>query len=88
MSVNGNKYVRTTLFQATKYPDTISIKDLNLKLVTHPMIQFFSKMGFPQKIQSDLGMTFTSELMAFFFEKCDIKVRFLILLSPEDFVDG
>lgn len=48
---------------ATKYPEVFPLKSVKAKAVASCLVQFFSRVGFPQEILTDHGNNFMSKLL-------------------------
>ncbi|GBN93934.1 hypothetical protein AVEN_251358-1 [Araneus ventricosus] len=82
-SSKGNSYLLMAIFMSPKYPDAIPVEDFSYVSVTDPLLEIFSKMGFPREIQSDLGTSFTSFLTTEFFDRFGIKVTHSSVNHPQ-----
>ncbi|GIY81769.1 hypothetical protein CEXT_266591 [Caerostris extrusa] len=58
---------------SSKYPDAIPVTDICSISVTMPLLEIFSRMGFPGEVQGDLGTSFAINLTTEDFEKFWIK---------------
>ena len=58
----GYKYLLTIMDQTTRYPEAVPLRSIHAKVVLKALLNFFSKFGLPQVIQTDRGTNFTSNL--------------------------
>lgn len=70
---SGNRFILTIMDMATHYPEAIPLCDHKAATVAKALTTVFSRFGFPQEIQSDLGTDFTSELMKLFLDEFHIR---------------
>ncbi|XP_076146551.1 uncharacterized protein LOC143131060 [Alosa pseudoharengus] len=59
----GNRYMLVITDYATKYPEVYPLKSIKARSVAFCLVQFFSRMGFPQEILTDQGTNFMSTLL-------------------------
>ena len=59
----GNIYVLTMVDYATRYPEAISLKNIEAETVTQALVTMFSGVGIPEEIFSDQGSQFLSGVM-------------------------
>src|ERR1043165_1594311 len=64
MSSRGHRYVLTIFDLSTRYPDAIPLKGISTEEVSEALFGIYCRMGSPQRIHTDRGSQFTSELMA------------------------
>ena len=57
----GNEYLLTIMCKTTRFPEAIPLRSIHSKKVVEGLEKFFCLVGFPRKIQSDLGSNFTSK---------------------------
>ena len=62
-SKEGYTYFLTSMCLATKYPDTIPLKDVRAVTVAEALLDIFSRSGFPKKLLTDQRKQFTGALM-------------------------
>lgn len=60
---SGNRYILVICDYATKYPEAIPLKTIDTQTIANELIWFFSRVGIPQEILTDMGSNFTSSLM-------------------------
>ncbi|XP_068200695.1 uncharacterized protein [Palaemon carinicauda] len=63
----GFVYVLTIMDRASRYPEAIPMRKITSRAIFDKLIDFFSRIGLPCKIQSDCGSNFTSKI---FRSKC------------------
>uniref|UniRef100_A0A803U0E4 Gypsy retrotransposon integrase-like protein 1 n=1 Tax=Anolis carolinensis TaxID=28377 RepID=A0A803U0E4_ANOCA len=80
---DGNKYILTAKDYATRYPEAVSLKDLQAKTVADGLLNIFARVGFPKEIISDLGTSFMSQLVKELFKGCGIKHRNTTKYHPQ-----
>ncbi|XP_069158345.1 uncharacterized protein [Procambarus clarkii] len=61
---DGSRYILTMVDHATRYPEAAPLKNIETVTVAEALFGFFSRLGIPEKIHSDRGAQFTSEMMA------------------------
>nr|XP_045587688.1 protein NYNRIN-like [Procambarus clarkii] len=61
---DGSRYILTMVDHATRYPEAAPLKNIETVTVAEALVGFFSRLGIPEKIHSDRGAQFTSEMMA------------------------
>jgi transposase InsO family protein len=64
MSSRGYRYVLTAIDLSTRYPEAIPLKGISTEEVAEALFEFYCRMGVPDRIHTDRGSQFTSELMA------------------------
>lgn len=57
----GDKYILSIVDFATKFPEAVAFKDIEVKIVAEALMTVFSRLGLPIKI--DLGTSFMSQVM-------------------------
>lgn len=60
-TTSGNVYILTMMDMATRYPEAIPIRTANTKTVVRELVNFFTRFGLPNEIQSDQGSVFLSK---------------------------
>lgn len=73
-----NKYLLTCLDLATRYPEAIPVKSVDLPSLIEPFIQVFSQHGFPTTVLTDQGTNFTGKL---FNKLCNLYLIIHLLQS-------
>ena len=64
MSSRGHRYVLTVIDLSTRYPEAIPLKGITTEEVAEALFGLYCRMGVPQRIHTDRGSQFTSDLMA------------------------
>src|SRR6218665_3291095 len=64
MSSRGHRYVLTAVDMSTRYPEAILLKGISAEEVSEALFGIYCRMGVPQRIHTDRGSQFTSDLMA------------------------
>ena len=59
----GNRYVLTMVDYSTRYPEAVALKGIETERVAEALFEFFTRLGIPKEILSDMGTQFTSNLM-------------------------
>jgi len=62
MPAQGHKYCLCVIDSCTHWPAVYPVKSLSAKAVCDSLVDLFTHVGIPQKIVSDCGTTFTSQL--------------------------
>jgi transposase InsO family protein len=63
-SSRGNRYILTIICQSTRFADAIALKGISAEEVADALFEYYCRMGIPERIHTDRGSQFTSELMA------------------------
>ena len=69
----GNRYVLTMIDYATKYAEAIAIPRVDTITVAEALWEMWSRLGIPEKVISDRGTQFTSDVMKEIFRLLSIK---------------
>jgi len=56
----GNQYLLTIMCKTTRFPEAIPLRTIHSKKIIEALEKFFCLVGFPRRLQSDLGTNFTS----------------------------
>lgn len=59
----GSRYVLTLVDYATRYPEAVALKCIEIEKVAEALVDIFSRIGVPQEMLTDMGSQFTSTLM-------------------------
>ena len=70
---SGYKYLLTSICLASKYPEAIPLKRVDVESVAEGLCEIFSRTGIPPQILTDQGSVFTSKLMKQLCHILDIK---------------
>ena len=62
-SEDGHRYILTLVDFATRYPEAVPLKNIDIQTVAEALMDIFSRLGVPEEILSDLGMQFVSDCM-------------------------
>jgi hypothetical protein len=60
---NGNRYVLLMINYCTKYPKTITLKDMETEHIAETLFESFTRLCIHKKIPSDMEKQCTSKLM-------------------------
>ena len=63
MTARKKRFILTIMDMATRYPEAKALRRVDTQAILKPLINFFSRFGFPAEILSDRGSNFTSKLM-------------------------
>ena len=75
-SSSGKKYILILIDAATKWPAAVAMTSQRADKVSDEMIKFFSRLGLPGVIRSDLCSSFKSELLTKFESELGLKPFF------------
>lgn len=53
---SGHKYILTMMCVATRFPEAIPLKNISSRKIVNALIFFFTRVGLPKVIQTDLGV--------------------------------
>ena len=59
---SGNEYLLTIMCSTTRFPEAIPMRNIKAKKIVSHLIKFFTFVGLPKVIQSDLGSNFMSNI--------------------------
>ena len=62
-SQRGNRYVLTVIDYATRYVEAVPVKSIKTEVIAEELWKLWTRLGFPEEIQTDRGTQFTSETM-------------------------
>ena len=57
----------------TRFPEAIPLKDIHTSTVAEALLEIFSRVGLPNKVHSDRGSQFTSQMMSEVCRLLDVK---------------
>ena len=57
----------------TRFPEAIPLKDIYTSTVAEALLEIFSRIGLPNKIHSDRGSQFTSDMMREVYRLLNVK---------------
>lgn len=63
VSAQGNLYVLTMEDYATRYPDVVPLRSIEIEQVAEALVRMFSRVGVPTKTLSYRDTNFTSDVM-------------------------
>lgn len=81
-SAEGQKYILILIDIASRFPETIPLKDVEYISAAEALLSIFSWVGIPREILSDRGTQFTLRLMAELHKLPDVKPQFTTLFHP------
>ena len=59
----GHCYILTLVDYATRYPEAVPLKNIDTETVAEALVDFFSRLGVPEEVLSDMGTQFVSACM-------------------------
>ena len=59
----GSQYILVVCDYATRYPEAMALRKVDVGSVAEQLIQLFSRVGIPREILSDQGTSFMSQLL-------------------------
>lgn len=62
-SEEGHRYILPLVDYPTRYPEAVPLKNIDTETVAEALVDFFSRLGIPEEILSDLGTQFVSDCM-------------------------
>ena len=62
-SEKGHRYILTLADYATRYPEAVSLKNIETETVAEALMDMYSRLGIPEEVLSDLGTQFVSKCM-------------------------
>src|SRR6218665_2225944 len=63
-SASGYRYILSIVDMATRFPEAIPLKPITAEEVAEELFKFYCRMGIPERIHTDRGSQFTSDLMS------------------------
>ena len=60
---SGFKYILSTIYYFSRYPDAIPLKKVDKQSIASAMVKIFSSTGIPEEILTDQGSVFMGRLM-------------------------
>jgi hypothetical protein len=60
---SGNRYILTIVDYATRYPEAVALKTIDSVTVAEALLGVWSRVGVPDKILTDQGTQFVSQVM-------------------------
>ena len=74
-SSRGHKYVMTVVDQATWYGDAVPLRYIDAETVAQALMEFCSRVGFPQVLTTDNGTQFTAATFEAFLNLMGVRHR-------------
>ncbi len=62
-SERGHRYILTVTDYATRYPEAVPLKNIDTITVAEALLEIYTRLGFPEELQSDRGTQFLSDIM-------------------------
>ena len=62
-SDKGHRYVLTLVDYATRYPEAVPLKNIDIETVAEALLDLYSRVGIPEEVLSNLGTQFVSNGM-------------------------
>ena len=62
-SEKGHRYILTLVDYATRYPEAVLLKNIDIATVAEVLLNMYSPLGIPEEVLSDLGRQFVSKCM-------------------------
>ena len=79
---DGYRYVLTTIDMCTRFPEAMPLKDIHTRTVAKALLEIFSRVGLPNKIHSDRGSQFTSDMMREVYRLLHVKQSTTLHITP------
>jgi len=79
---DGYRYVLTTIDMCTRFPEAMPLKDIHTSTVAKALLEIFSRVGLPNKIHSDRGSQFTSDMMREVYRLLHVKQSTTLHITP------
>ena len=57
---SGHEYLLTIMCASTRFPNAIPLRNVKTKTIVKVLVKFFTFVGLPKSVQSDLGSNFMS----------------------------
>jgi len=70
---DGNRWILTIIDMCTRFPECIPLRDISSSSVAEALLGVFSRVGLPDRIHSDRGSQFTSEMMQELYRLLSVK---------------
>ena len=62
-SEDGHRYILVMVDYATRYPEAVALKSIDTITVAEALLSMWSRVGIPERVLSDRGTQFVSEIM-------------------------
>ena len=72
-SNSGKRYILVICDYATRYPEAIALRSIDVNAIAGELLSFFARVGVPEEILTDQGTNFTSQLLAEVYRLLKIK---------------
>ena len=80
---SGHQYLLTMIDRSTRFPEVISLRNIQSKVIIKYLKDFISRYGVPKEIQTDRGTNFTSRLFQRKVSEFGIKQVFSTPYHPQ-----
>jgi len=70
---DGNRWILTIIDMCTRFPECIPLRDISSSSVAEALLGVCSRVGLPDRMHSDRGSQFTSEMMQELYRLLSIK---------------
>ena len=70
---SGYRFLLTIMDMSTRFPEAIPLKKITARTVVEALVQFFTRYGLPNEIQSDQGSNFMSGIFKQVMKELGIK---------------
>ena len=77
-----HRFILTVIDICTRFPNAVPLKDIHTSTLAEALIGIFSRVGIPQRIHSDRGSQFTSEMMLEVRDYFLFNSRLLVRIMP------
>ncbi|BFZ24546.1 hypothetical protein BsWGS_27585 [Bradybaena similaris] len=78
-----NRYVLCVVDHASRWPEAVAMKNIDLESICESLLSIFSRFGFPKTILSDNGPQFTSALTTQVAKTLGIQQKFSSFYHPQ-----
>ena len=79
----GNQYLLTIMCASTRFPEAISLKNIQAATIVKHLIKFFTLVGLPQTVQSDQGSNFMAGIFQQVMSQLGIKQNISSAYHPQ-----
>ena len=62
-SKKEHRYILTLVDYPTRYPEAVTLKNIETETVPEALLDMYSRLGIPEEVLSDLGIQFVSKCM-------------------------
>jgi hypothetical protein len=81
-SSRGHRYILTVVDFASRYPEAIALKKIDVISVAEALVEIFCRVGFPREVLSDRGAQFISDMMKEVSRLLSVKQIFTTPYNP------